>query len=104
VIYMLALTLPDRFCGHFSREFGRYVFAICGKRHAAIVTGVPVRRTKVAGHMISRALAVMPGDSRRAGSAPSPPPSGRAWKLQVIAAGGAAAPISPRNWAPPSAP
>src|SRR5258705_9781227 len=52
VIYMLALTLLTGFVLHFTR-FGRYVFAIGGNEHAAIVTGVPVRRTKVAVYMIS---------------------------------------------------
>src|SRR5712675_1638818 len=52
VIYMLALTLLTGFLLHFTR-FGRYIFAIGGNEHAAIVTGVPVRRTKVAVYMVS---------------------------------------------------
>src|SRR6202012_735836 len=46
VIYMLLLTL---FTGAMLRwtKIGRYIFAIGGNEHAAIVTGVPVRRTKV---------------------------------------------------------
>src|SRR5882757_1081939 len=45
VIYSLALALLTGFLLHFTR-FGRYVFAIGGNEHAAIVTGVPVRPTK----------------------------------------------------------
>src|ERR1043166_3432522 len=40
VIYMLLLTLLTGFVLRFTR-FGRYVFAIGGNEHAAIVTGVP---------------------------------------------------------------
>src|SRR6478672_8818554 len=43
VLYMLVLKLLNGFVLHFTR-FGRYVFAIGGNEHAAIVTGVPVRR------------------------------------------------------------
>jgi ribose/xylose/arabinose/galactoside ABC-type transport system permease subunit len=60
VIYMLALTLLTGFVLHFTR-FGRYVFAIGGNEHAAIVTGVPVRRTKVAVYMISALSAGIAG-------------------------------------------
>jgi ribose transport system permease protein len=60
VIYMLALTLLTGFLLHFTR-FGRYVFAIGGNEHAAIVTGVPVRRTKVAVYMISALSAGIAG-------------------------------------------
>ena len=60
VIYMLALALLTGFVLHFTR-FGRYVFAIGGNEHAAIVTGVPVRRTKVAVYMISALSAGIAG-------------------------------------------
>src|SRR5258708_14224509 len=52
VIYMLVLALLTGFMLRWTR-FGRYVFAIGGNEHAAIVTGVPVRRTKVAVYMLS---------------------------------------------------
>jgi ribose transport system permease protein len=73
VIYMLALTLLTGFVLHFTR-FGRYVFAIGGNEHAAIVTGVPVRRTKVAVYMISALSAGIAGVI------------GSGMELQVIAA------------------
>src|SRR5205814_8438065 len=56
----LALTLLTGFLLRFTR-FGRYVFAIGGNEHAAVVTGVPVRRTKVAVYMISALSAGIAG-------------------------------------------
>src|SRR6202165_4449585 len=60
VIYMLVLALLTGFLLHYTR-FGRYVFAIGGNEHAAIVTGVPVRRTKVVVYMISALAAGIAG-------------------------------------------
>src|SRR6266849_3083040 len=60
VIYMLVLALITGFVLHFTR-FGRYVFAIGGHEHAAIVTGVPVRRTKIIVYMISAVSAGIAG-------------------------------------------
>src|SRR5277367_948188 len=47
VIYMIALALLTGFMLRWTR-FGRYVFAIGGNEKAAILTGVPVRRVKLA--------------------------------------------------------
>ena len=60
VIYMLVLALITGFVLRWTR-FGRYVFAIGGNEHAAIVTGVPVRRTKVAVYMVSALSAGIAG-------------------------------------------
>jgi len=60
LIYMLVLALLTGFLLHFTR-FGRYVFAIGGNEHAAIVTGVPVRRTKIIVYMISALSAGIAG-------------------------------------------
>src|SRR4026209_2651080 len=43
VLYMIALTLITGFVLRWTR-FGQYVFAIGGNEHAAILTGVPVRK------------------------------------------------------------
>ena len=52
VIYMVILALITGFVLRWTR-FGRYVFAIGGNEQAAILTGVPVRRIKVAVYMVS---------------------------------------------------
>ena len=52
VIYMIILALLTGFVLRWTR-FGRHVFAIGGNEQAAILTGVPVRRIKVAVYMIS---------------------------------------------------
>ena len=52
VIYTIILALITGFVLRWTK-FGRYVFAIGGNEHAAVLTGVPVRRIKVAVYMIS---------------------------------------------------
>jgi ribose transport system permease protein len=52
VIYMLVLALLTGYLLRWTK-FGRYVFAIGGNEQAAILTGVPVRRVKVAVYMLS---------------------------------------------------
>jgi ribose transport system permease protein len=52
VIYMLLLALLTGYVLRWTK-FGRYVFAIGGNEQAAILTGVPVRRVKVAVYMAS---------------------------------------------------
>src|SRR5258708_12214472 len=83
VIYMLALALLTGFLLHFTR-FGRYVFAIGGNAPAALVHGVPVRRTKVAVYMISALSAGIAGgiETGWLGAAPTHPGPGMA--LQVL--------------------
>jgi len=81
VLFMVALALLTGFVLHYTR-FGRYVFAIGGNEHAAIVTGVPVRRIKVAVYMVSSLSAASPASSRPAGWAPSPPTSAPAWNCR----------------------
>ena len=52
VIYTIVLALMTGFTLRWTR-FGRYVFAIGGNEKAAMLTGVPVRRVKLAVYMIS---------------------------------------------------
>jgi ribose transport system permease protein len=52
VIYMIVLALLTGYLLRWTK-FGRYVFAIGGNEQAAILTGVPVRRVKVAVYMLS---------------------------------------------------
>jgi ribose transport system permease protein len=85
VIYMLALALITGFVLHFTR-FGRYVFAIGGNEHAAIVTGVPVRRTKVAVYMISALSAGIAGVIETGWLGAVTTNLGAGMELQVIAA------------------
>jgi ribose transport system permease protein len=82
---MLALTLLTGFLLHFTR-FGRYVFAIGGNEHAAIVTGVPVRRTKVAVYMISALSAGIAGVIETGWLGAVTTNLGSGMELQVIAA------------------
>src|SRR5215470_8903377 len=85
VLYMLALTLLTGFVLRFTR-FGRYVFAIGGNEHAAIVTGVPVRRTKVAVYMISALSAGIAGVIETGWLGAVTTNLGSGMELQVIAA------------------
>jgi ribose transport system permease protein len=85
VIYMLALALITGFVLHFTR-FGRYVFAIGGNEHAAIVTGVPVRRTKVVVYMISALSAGIAGVIETGWLGAVTTNLGTGMELQVIAA------------------
>ncbi len=52
VIYTIVLALITGFTLRWTR-FGRYVFAIGGNEKAAMLTGVPVRKVKLAVYMIS---------------------------------------------------
>ena len=60
VLYMVALALLTGFVLRWTR-FGRHIFAIGGNEHAAVLTGVPVRRLKVAVYMISSLSAGIAG-------------------------------------------
>ena len=85
VIYMLVLALITGFVLRFTK-FGRYVFAIGGNEHAAIVTGVPVRRTKVAVYMISALSAGIAGVIETGWLGAVTTNLGAGMELQVIAA------------------
>src|SRR5215218_1933973 len=85
VLFMLALALLTGFVLHYTR-FGRYVFAIGGNEHAAIVTGVPVRRTKVAVYMISALSAGIAGIIQTGWLGAVTTNLGSGMELQVIAA------------------
>jgi ribose transport system permease protein len=82
---MLVLALLTGFLLRFTR-FGRYAFAIGGNEHAAIVTGVPVRRTKIIVYMISALSAGIAGviETGWLGAATTNLDNGM--ELQVIAA------------------
>ncbi|KRQ93139.1 MULTISPECIES: ABC transporter permease [Bradyrhizobium] len=85
VLFMLALALLTGFVLHYTR-FGRYVFAIGGNEHAAIVTGVPVRRTKLAVYMISALSAGIAGIIQTGWLGAVTTNLGSGMELQVIAA------------------
>ena len=85
VIYMLVLAGITGFVLHFTR-FGRYVFAIGGNEHAAVVAGVPVRRTKVAVYMISALSAGICGIIETGWLGAVTTNLGSGLELQVIAA------------------
>jgi ribose transport system permease protein len=85
VIYTIALALLTGFVLHFTR-FGRYVFAIGGNEHAAIVTGVPVRRIKVAVYMVSALSAGIAGVIETGWLGAVTTNLGAGMELQVIAA------------------
>src|SRR5258706_870704 len=51
VLYMVVLALITGFVLRWTR-FGRHIYAIGGNEHAATLTGVPVRRIKVAGLLV----------------------------------------------------
>lgn len=60
VMYTLFLGLLTGFVLRWTR-FGRHIFAIGGNEHAATLTGVPVKRIKVAVYMISSLSAGIAG-------------------------------------------
>ena len=82
---MLVLALLTGFVLRWTR-FGRYVFAIGGNEHAAIVTGVPVRRIKVAVYMISALSAGIAGIIETGWLGAVTTNLGAGMELQVIAA------------------
>jgi ribose transport system permease protein len=82
---MLVLALLTGFLLRFTR-FGRYAFAIGGNEHAAIVTGVPVRRTKIIVYMISALSAGIAGVIETGWLGAATTNLGNGMELQVIAA------------------
>ena len=85
VIYMVILALLTGFVLRWTR-FGRYVFAIGGNEQAAILTGVPVRRIKVAVYMISALSAGVAGIIQTGWLGAVTTNLGAGMELQVIAA------------------
>src|SRR6202050_3866104 len=85
VIYMIVLALITGFMLRWTR-FGRYVFAIGGNEHAAILTGVPVRQIKVAVYMISSLSAGIAGIIETGWLGAVTTNLGAGMELQVIAA------------------
>ena len=92
VLYMIILALITGFVLRWTR-FGRYLYAIGGNEHAATLTGVPVRRVKVAVYMISSLSAGIAGIVQTGWLGAITTNIGVGLELQVIAAaviGGAA--------------
>ncbi len=85
VIYMIVLALLTGFVLRWTR-FGRYVFAIGGNEKAAILTGVPVRRVKLAVYMISSLSAGIAGIIETGWLGADTTNLGAGMELQVIAA------------------
>jgi ribose transport system permease protein len=85
VIYMVVLALLTGFVLRWTR-FGRYVFAIGGNEKAAILTGVPVRRVKLAVYMISSLSAGIAGIIETGWLGAVTTNLGAGMELQVIAA------------------
>ena len=85
VIYMLVLALLTGFVLRWTR-FGRYLYAIGGNEHAATLTGVPVRRIKVAVYMISALSAGIAGIVQTGWLGAVTTNIGAGMELQVIAA------------------
>jgi ribose transport system permease protein len=85
VLYMAVLALLTGFVLRWTR-FGRYVFAIGGNEHAATLTGVPVRKIKVAVYMISALSAGVAGIVQTGWLGAVTTNIGAGMELQVIAA------------------
>ena len=85
VVYMVALALIAGFTLRWTR-FGRYVFSIGGNEKAAILTGVPVRRIKVAVYIISSLSAGIAGIIETGWLGAVTTNLGAGMELQVIAA------------------
>jgi ribose transport system permease protein len=85
VLYMIVLALITGFILRWTK-FGRHVFAIGGNEHAAILTGVPVRRIKVAVYMISALSAGIAGIIETGWLGAVTTNIGTGMELQVIAA------------------
>jgi ribose transport system permease protein len=85
VIYMIVLALITGFVLRWTK-FGRHVFAIGGNEQAATMTGVPVRRIKVAVYMISALSAGVAGIVQTGWLGAVTTNIGAGMELQVIAA------------------
>jgi ribose transport system permease protein len=85
VIYTILLALLTGFVLRWTR-FGRYVFAIGGNEQAATLTGVPVKKVKVAVYMISSLSAGIAGIIETGWLGAVTTNLGTGMELQVIAA------------------
>ena len=85
VIYMIVLALLTGYVLRWT-PFGRHVFAIGGNEHAAMLTGVPVRRIKVAVYMVSALSAGIAGIVQTGWLGAVTTNIGAGMELQVIAA------------------
>ena len=85
VLYMIVLALITGFVLRWTK-FGRYLYAIGGNEHAATLTGVPVRRIKVAVYMISALSAGIAGIIQTGWLGAITTNIGTGLELQVIAA------------------
>jgi ribose transport system permease protein len=85
VLYMILLALITGFTLRWTK-FGRHIFAIGGNEHAATLTGVPVRRIKVAVYMISALSAGIAGIIETGWLGAVTTNLGTGMELQVIAA------------------
>jgi ribose transport system permease protein len=85
VLFMVVLALITGFVLRWTR-FGRYLFAIGGNEQAAILTGVPVRRIKVAVYMVSALSAGIAGIIQTGWLGAVTTNLGAGMELQVIAA------------------
>ena len=85
VIYTLALALIVGFVLRWTK-FGRYVFSIGGNEKAARLTGVPVRKIKVAVYMLSSLAAGIAGVIETGWLGAVTTNLGAGMELQVIAA------------------
>jgi ribose transport system permease protein len=85
VLYMIALALITGFMLRWTK-FGQYVFAIGGNEHAAMLTGVPIRKVKVAVYMISSLSAGIAGVVETGWLGAVTTNLGAGMELQVIAA------------------
>jgi ribose transport system permease protein len=84
VLYMLVFALLTGFALRWTK-FGRYVFAIGGNEKAAILTGVPVQRVKLAVYMISALAAGIAGVVETGWLGAVTTNLGTGYELQVIA-------------------
>jgi ribose transport system permease protein len=85
VLYMIVLALITGFMLRWTK-FGRYLYAIGGNEHAAILTGVPVRAIKVAVYMLSALSAGIAGIIQTGWLGAITTNIGTGLELQVIAA------------------
>jgi ribose transport system permease protein len=85
VLYMIVLALLAGFVLRWTR-LGRYLFAIGGNEHAAILTGVPVKMIKVLVYMISALSAGIAGIIQTGWLGAVTTNIGAGMELQVIAA------------------
>ena len=85
VVFTLLLALLTAFILRWTK-FGRYVLAIGGNERAAMLTGVPVRRVKVAVYMVSALSAGIAGIIETGWLGAVTTNLGSGMELQVIAA------------------